>query len=100
MASLKMSISGHAPGSFLRDIDQRVRSPPPKRKTILFPFIKIYSRLIKEAFPDINLIMGTRQPTERDRFRKGVKEQLRHLSTPQPMNDLIRGSVSGSLRVK
>jgi predicted metal-binding protein len=60
----------------------------------LCPFVKIYSRLIKEAFPDIKLIMGTHQPTDRDRFRKGVKELLcQTLSPPQTMNDLIKGTM-------
>src|SRR5512139_2524162 len=36
----------------------------------LCPFIQKYSQLIKEAFPDINMIMDTHQPTDRDRFLK------------------------------
>ncbi len=60
----------------------------------LCPFIQKYSQLIKEEFSDINLIMGTHQPTDRDRFRKGVKELLcQTLSPPQTMNDLIRGTL-------
>jgi hypothetical protein len=38
--------------------------------------------------------MGTHQPTDRDRFLKGVKELLcQTLSPPQTMNDLIRGTI-------
>jgi predicted metal-binding protein len=60
----------------------------------LCPFVKIYSQLIKAAFPDINLVMGTHQPTDRERFRKGVKELLcQTLSPPQTMNDLIKGTI-------
>ena len=50
--------------------------------------------MIKEAFCDINLIMGMHQPTEQDRFRKGVKELLcQTISPPQSMNDLIKGTI-------
>ncbi len=60
----------------------------------LCPFIQKYSELIKEAFPDINLIMGTHQPAERNRFLLGVKELLcQSLTSPQTMNDLIRGTI-------
>ena len=60
----------------------------------LCPFIKNIRRLIKAAFPDINLVMGTHQPADRDRFRKGVKELLcQTLSPPQTMNDLIKGTI-------
>ena len=60
----------------------------------LCPFVKQYSQLIKEAFPDIKLVMGTHQPADRDRFLRGVKELLcQTLSPPQTMNDLIRGTI-------
>ncbi len=48
--------------------------------------------MIKEAFPDINLIMGTHQPTERDRFRKGVKELLCQTISPPQNIDLVKGT--------
>jgi predicted metal-binding protein len=60
----------------------------------LCPFIKKYSELIKEAFPGINIVMGTHQPADRNRFLLGVKELLcQTLASPQTMNDLIRGTV-------
>lgn len=60
----------------------------------LCPFVKKYSELIKEAFPDIILVMGTHQPADRPRFLRGVKELLcQTLSPPQTMNDLIRGTI-------
>lgn len=60
----------------------------------LCPFIKSYAALIKREFPDINIVMGTHQPTDRDRFQRGVKELLcQTLTAPQTMNDLIRGTI-------
>jgi hypothetical protein len=60
----------------------------------LCPFIKTYAALIKREFPDINIVIGTHQPTDRDRFQRGVKELLcQTLAPPQTMNDLIRGTL-------
>jgi predicted metal-binding protein len=60
----------------------------------LCPFIKPYTALIKREFPDINIVMGTHQPVDRERFKQGVKELLcQTLAHPQTMNDLIRGTV-------
>jgi hypothetical protein len=60
----------------------------------LCPFVEKYSQLIKGAFPDINIIMGTHQPADRNRFLLGVKELLcQSLASPQTMNDLIRGTL-------
>ena len=42
----------------------------------LCPFIKPYTALIKREFPGINIVMGTHQPADRDRFHRGVKELL------------------------
>ena len=60
----------------------------------LCPFIKTYTALIKREFPGINIVMGTHQPADRDRFQRGVKELLcQTLAAPQTMNDLIRGTL-------
>jgi predicted metal-binding protein len=60
----------------------------------LCPFIKTYSALINREFPGINIVMGTHQPGDRDRFHRGVKELLcQTLAAPQTMNDLIRGTI-------
>ena len=60
----------------------------------LCPFIKPYTTLIKREFPDINIVMGTHQPSERGHFNLGVKELLcQTLAAPQTMNDLIRGTL-------
>lgn len=60
----------------------------------LCPFIKPYTTLIKREFPDINIVMGTHNPVDRDHFTRGVKELLcQTLARPQTMNDLIRGTL-------
>jgi len=60
----------------------------------LCPFVKKYSELIKGAFPDIKIVMGTHQPADRNRFLRGVKELLcQTLSPPQTMSDMIRGTM-------
>jgi predicted metal-binding protein len=60
----------------------------------LCPFIKPYTALIKREFPGINIVMGTHQPADVDRFKRGVKELLcQSLARPQTMNDLIRGTL-------
>jgi len=60
----------------------------------LCPFIKPYMTLIKREFPDINIVMGTHQPAERDHFLRGVRELLcQSLNPPQTMADLIRGTI-------
>jgi predicted metal-binding protein len=60
----------------------------------LCPFIHKYTALIKREFPDINIVMGTHQPVDRDHFVRGVKELLcQTLARPQTMNDLIRGTI-------
>jgi predicted metal-binding protein len=61
----------------------------------LCPFIQKYSTLIKQEFPDINLVMGTHQPADRDHFVRGVKEMLcQTLAPPQTMADMIRGRIT------
>ena len=60
----------------------------------LCPFINQYAALIKQEFPGINIIMGTHQPVDRDRFLRGVKELLcQTLSSPQTMNHMIQGTI-------
>ncbi len=60
----------------------------------LCPFIKPYTTLIKREFPDINIVLGTHQPVDRDQFTRGVKELLcQTLARPQTMNDIIRGTL-------
>ncbi len=58
--------------------------------------------MIKRGFFDIKLYMGMYQPTNQDRFLKGVKKLLcTTFSSPQNLNKLIRGTVKipGEMRV-
>jgi len=60
----------------------------------LCPFVKLYTDLIKQEFPGINIVMGTHQPADRRHFVRGVKELLcQTLAPPQTMNHLIRGTI-------
>jgi predicted metal-binding protein len=62
--------------------------------TALCPFIHKYVDLIKEAFPGINLVMGTHKPVDKREFGRGVKELLcQTLASVQTMNELIRGTL-------
>lgn len=60
----------------------------------LCPFSKQYTTLIRREFPDINIVLGTHKPVDRNQFHQGVKELLcQTLAHPQTMNDLIRGTL-------
>jgi predicted metal-binding protein len=60
----------------------------------LCPFIHKYMDLIKQAFPDISIKMGTHQPVDKERFKKGIKELLcQTLNPSQTMNDMIRSTI-------
>jgi predicted metal-binding protein len=60
----------------------------------LCPFRQKYIDLIKEAYPAISVVMGTHEPMEEARFRKGVKELLcQTLTSPQTMLDMIKGTI-------
>jgi predicted metal-binding protein len=60
----------------------------------LCPFLKPYTTLIKREFSDINIVLGTHKPVDRDHFVSGVKELLcQTLTGPQTMTDMIRGTL-------
>jgi predicted metal-binding protein len=62
--------------------------------TALCPFIKKYSEVIKEEYPNLELIMGTHTPADKPTFQKGVKELLcQTLASVQTMNDMIRRTI-------
>ncbi len=62
--------------------------------TAVCPFIKLYVESIKKAFPQINIVMGTHKPIDKERFRQGLKELLcQTITSPQTMNDMIKGSL-------
>jgi len=60
----------------------------------LCPFINLYSQVIKEAYPELQIVMGTHRPRDKERFRRGVKELLcPSLAPVQTMADMIRGTI-------
>jgi len=62
--------------------------------TAVCPFINMYVDVIKNAFPQIHLVMGTHKPVDQAMFRRGIKELLcPTITSPQTMNDLIRGTI-------
>jgi predicted metal-binding protein len=62
--------------------------------TALCPFIKKYSDIIKEEYPNIELVMGTHRPGDRIMFQEGVKELLcQTLASVQTMSDIIRKTI-------
>lgn len=62
--------------------------------TAVCPFINKYSEIIKQAYPNIELVMGTHKPGDKIMFQKGVKELLcQTLAAVQTMNDMTRGTM-------
>ena len=62
--------------------------------TAVCPFVKRYIEIIKEAYPDLEIILGTHQPMDKTHFQQGLKELLcQTLSQPQTMTDMIRGNL-------
>lgn len=60
--------------------------------TALCPFLKKYQAVIAEAYPDLEIVLGTHIPKDKDQFRKDVRELLcPTFSEVQDMNDVIRG---------
>lgn len=58
--------------------------------TVLCPFLKKYEKEIRKAYPDLNIVHGTHQPGDTEKFRKSVKEMLcPTVAIPQDMNDVI-----------
>ncbi len=62
--------------------------------TALCPFIKNYEKVIREAYPALELVFGTHTTKDRQEFRAGVKELLcQTIAQPQDMNDMITGKL-------
>lgn len=60
----------------------------------LCPFIRKYCDVIRAEYPNMELFMGTHQPTDIPTFRKSVKELLcQTLASAQTMNNIIRGTM-------
>ena len=62
--------------------------------TALCPFLSTYRRVIREAYPDLAVVLGTHKPIDAEEFRRGVKELLRPtIERRQDMNDMVLGSL-------
>jgi len=60
--------------------------------TALCPFLKKYQAVIAEAYPDLEIVLGTHIPKDKVQFRKDVRELLcPTFYEVQDMNDIIRG---------
>jgi predicted metal-binding protein len=60
--------------------------------TVLCPFLGRYEKEIRNAYPDLKIILGTHQPGDTERFKKAVQEMIcPTVKIPQDMNDLIKG---------
>jgi predicted metal-binding protein len=58
----------------------------------LCPFLKKYQAVIAEAFPDLEIVLGTHIPKDKAQFREDVRELLcPNFSEVQDMNDIIMG---------
>ncbi len=58
--------------------------------TVLCPFLKKYEKEVRNAYPDLNIVHGTHQPGDTDKFKKAVEEMLcPTVKIPQDMNDVI-----------
>jgi predicted metal-binding protein len=62
--------------------------------TALCPFLKKYQVVIAEAYPDLEIILGTHIPKDKNQFQSDVKELLCPTVTEvQDMNDIIKGTL-------
>ncbi len=62
--------------------------------TALCPFVSKYERVIREAYPGLEIVLGTHKPMDKEQFRKGVGELLcPTVRAPQTMNDMIKGAL-------
>ncbi len=60
--------------------------------TALCPFLKKYQSVIAKAYPDLQIVLGTHIPKDKEQFREDVKELLcPTVSEIQDMNDIIMG---------
>lgn len=62
--------------------------------TALCPFLKKYQAVIAETYPDLEIVLGTHIPKDKEQFRKDVRELLCPTVTEvQDMNNIIRGTL-------
>ena len=62
--------------------------------TALCPFLKKYQAVIAKTYPELEIVLGTHTPKDKEQFRKEVKELLcPTVSDVQDMNDIIKGTL-------
>lgn len=62
--------------------------------TALCPFLPKYRRVIRDAYPDLDVVLGTHKPIDVDEFRRGVRELLcPTIGHRQDMNDMVLGTL-------
>jgi predicted metal-binding protein len=63
--------------------------------TAVCPFIHKYEEVIRENFPNLEIVLGTHQPhRSKEEFRRGLKELLcQTLAGTQTMAEMIRGTM-------
>lgn len=62
--------------------------------TAVCPFLKKYAAIIQEAYPDLELVMGTHQPVDKRQFMAGLHELLCPTAAPpQTIVDMVRGTL-------
>jgi predicted metal-binding protein len=62
--------------------------------TALCPFLKKYEACIAKVYPDLEIVLGTHIPKNKEMFRKDVKELLCPTANEaQDMNDIIKGTL-------
>jgi predicted metal-binding protein len=59
--------------------------------TALCPFMAKYEKAIKEEYPNLEIVLGTHKPIDRQEFQEAVGELLcPSVCPPKAMTDLIR----------
>jgi predicted metal-binding protein len=62
--------------------------------TALCPFIEKYAKIIREKHPDLEVVMGTHKPIDKNEFRRAVRELLcPTIAVPQAMGDIVKGTL-------
>lgn len=62
--------------------------------TVLCPFLKQYQKSIKKKYPDLEVVLGTHRPINKEEFKRGVKELLcQTIAKPQDMNDMVKNTL-------
>jgi len=63
--------------------------------TALCPFLKLYQKVVKEHYPELEIVLGTHTPKDNKQFQREVRELLcPTVSHPQDMNDVIKGTLN------